>query len=147
MTFLTYREAFDRFDGGVRQVVGPQATAGIFATYPQAFLSLAGGFVDQVVGTALLMLLIFALGDGRNFAPEARFGPVLVGAAVVLIGMTLRLQRRVRDQPRARPGPAPVHARRRLGRRRLPRRQRLVVGADRGAAASAPCWAATCTTR
>ena len=91
VAFLTYREAFDRFDGGVRQVAGPQATAGIFATYPQPYLSLRGGFVDQVVGTALLMLLIFALGDTRNFAPEGRYGPVLVGAAVVLIGMSFGL--------------------------------------------------------
>jgi len=88
LTLLTYREAFDKFDGGVRQVTGAQATAGIFATYPQPFLSLAGGLVDQIVGTALLLLLVFALGDAKNFAPEGRFGPVLVGAAVVLIGMS-----------------------------------------------------------
>jgi MIP family channel proteins len=87
-TFLVYREAFDRFDGGVRQVAGAKATAGIFATYPQDFLStVPGGLIDQVVGTALLLLLVFALGDGRNFAAEARLQPVLVGAAVVLIGM------------------------------------------------------------
>lgn len=91
VAFLTYREAFDRFDGGVRQVLGPQATAGIFATYPQPYLSLLGGFVDQIVGTALLVLVIFALGDARNFAPEPRLGPVLVGAAVVLIGMSFGL--------------------------------------------------------
>jgi MIP family channel proteins len=87
VTFLTYREAFAHFDGGVRQVVGPQATAGIFATYPQPFLSTTGGLVDQVVGTALLVSLVFAIGDGKNFAPEPRIGPVIVGAAVVLIGM------------------------------------------------------------
>ena len=40
LTFVTYREAFDHFDGGVRQVTGAQATAGIFSTYPQPFLSL-----------------------------------------------------------------------------------------------------------
>ena len=91
VTFLTYREAFDRFDGGVRQVIGAQATAGIFATYPQPYLSLLGGLVDQVVGTALLMLVIFALGDARNAAPEPRVAPVLVGAAVVLIGMSFGL--------------------------------------------------------
>jgi len=68
-----------------------KATAGIFATYPQPYLSLLGGFVDQVVGTALLVLVIFALGDTRNFAPEPRLGPVLVGAAVVLIGMSFGL--------------------------------------------------------
>ncbi len=91
VTFLTYREAFHRFDGGVRQVTGAQATAGIFATYPQPYLSLLGGFVDQVVGTALLMLVIFAIGDARNSAPEPRVAPVLVGLLVVLIGMSFGL--------------------------------------------------------
>jgi glycerol uptake facilitator-like aquaporin len=88
VTFLTYREAFGHFDGGVRQVAGEKATAGIFATYPQPFLSaFPGGFVDQVVGTALLMLGIFALADRRNAGP-ATLGPVLVGALVAVIGMT-----------------------------------------------------------
>jgi MIP family channel proteins len=88
VTFVTYREAFSAFDGGVRQVAGEKATAGIFATYPQPFLSaFPGGFVDQVVGTALLLLVIFALGDRRNAGP-ASGGPVLVGALVVAIGMT-----------------------------------------------------------
>jgi MIP family channel proteins len=88
VTYLTYREAFDDFDGGLRRVVGDRATAGIFATYPQPFLSATGGLVDQIVGTALLLLVIFALGDARNLAPEPRGGPLLVGALVVLIGMT-----------------------------------------------------------
>jgi MIP family channel proteins len=89
VTFFTYHEAFDRFDGGVRQVTGPHATAGIFATYPQEFLStVPGGVVDQVVGTALLILVIFAIGDRRNSAPDAAIAPVLVGLVVVLVGMT-----------------------------------------------------------
>jgi MIP family channel proteins len=89
VTFFTYHEAFDRFDGGVRQVAGPHATAGIFATYPQEFLSnVPGGVVDQVVGTALLILVIFAIGDRRNSAPDAAIAPVLVGLVVVLVGMT-----------------------------------------------------------
>jgi MIP family channel proteins len=88
LTFLTYRAAFDHFDGGARQVAGAHGTAGIFATYPQPFLTLGGGMVDQVVGTAFLLVCIFALGDPRNFAPEPRISPVLVGLAVVVIGMT-----------------------------------------------------------
>lgn len=39
VVYLTYREALNVFDGGVRQVVGTQGTAGIWATYPQPFLS------------------------------------------------------------------------------------------------------------
>jgi MIP family channel proteins len=89
VTFATYREAFDRFDGGARQVAGPRATAGIFATYPQDFLSnVPGGLVDQIVGTALLILVIFALADRRNSPPDAAVAPVVVGLLVVLIGMS-----------------------------------------------------------
>jgi MIP family channel proteins len=87
-TFLAYREAFDRFDGGVRRVMGEKATAGIFATYPQPHLSILGGLVDQIVGTALLLLVIFALGDTRNSAPSPRTAPLVVGGLVVLIGMS-----------------------------------------------------------
>jgi glycerol uptake facilitator-like aquaporin len=72
----------------VRQVAGAQGTAGIFATYPQPFLSIPGGLVDQIVGTALLILVIFALTDRQNLAPESTLTPVLVGALVVVIGMT-----------------------------------------------------------
>ncbi len=89
VTFITYRDAFNHFDGGTRLVTGAKATAGIFSTYPQDFLSnVPGGLVDQIVGTALLLLLVLALGDQKNFAAEGRLQPILVGAAVVLIGMT-----------------------------------------------------------
>jgi MIP family channel proteins len=90
LTFVTYREAFTHFDGGVRQVTGAQATAGIFSTYPQPFLSLGGGFVDQLVGTALLMLGIFAISDRKNAGPAAG-GPVIVGVLVAAIGMSFGL--------------------------------------------------------
>src|SRR3954466_11419816 len=62
VVFVTYHEALNAFDGGVRQVLGPQGTAGIWATYPQPFLTvIPGGFVDQVVGTALLVGVIFGI--------------------------------------------------------------------------------------
>ena len=77
---------------GRRQVAGPQGTAGIFATYPQPFLSaVPGGLLDQVVGTALLIVLIFALTDGRNLAPDPRLAPVAFGLAVTVIGMAFGL--------------------------------------------------------
>ncbi len=87
VVYLTYYEALGQFDGGVRQVLGAQGTAGIWATYPQAFLStLPGGFIDQVVGTALLMAVICALTDTRNTPPGAGLAPVVVGLLVVGIG-------------------------------------------------------------
>jgi glycerol uptake facilitator-like aquaporin len=86
--FLTYREAFTAYDHGVRQIAGDLGTAGIFATYPQPFLSIAGGFVDQVIGTALLMATIFAIGDQRNNAPPGWLAPILVAGIVVAIGVS-----------------------------------------------------------
>lgn len=87
IVYLTYHEALAAFDGGVRQVLGDQGTAGIFATYPRPFLStFPGGFIDQVVGTAILMGLIFAISDARNVPPPAGLAPLLVGLLVVGIG-------------------------------------------------------------
>ena len=85
--YVTYHEALNAFDGGVRQVVGAQGTAGIWATYPQPFLStFPGGFIDQVVGTALLVGVIFGITDSRNSPAPAGQAPVLVGLLVVAIG-------------------------------------------------------------
>ncbi|HWQ32367.1 MAG TPA: MIP/aquaporin family protein [Blastocatellia bacterium] len=85
VTFLLYRDAFNAFDGGTRQM----ATAGIFATYPQPYLSTVGGLLDQIIGTAFLLLVICATGDARNLAPSGNLGPLIVGLLVVLIGMTM----------------------------------------------------------
>ena len=48
LTFILYFEKIHEFDGGVRAIVGPNATAGIFATYPGAHLSILGSMIDQV---------------------------------------------------------------------------------------------------
>jgi MIP family channel proteins len=89
VVFVVYREALGAFDGGLRQVLGPRGTAGIWATYPQPFLStFPGGFVDQVVGTALLVAGIFGITDTRNSPAPAGLAPVVVGLLVVLIGAT-----------------------------------------------------------
>ena len=89
VVFVTYHEALSAFDGGVRQVAGAQGTAGIWATYPQPFLSVfPGGFIDQIVGTALLVAGIFGITDSRNSPAPAGLAPVVVGLLVVLIGAT-----------------------------------------------------------
>jgi MIP family channel proteins len=87
VVFLTYREAFTAFDGGMRQVQGALGTAGIFATYPQPFLSTLGGLVDQVVGTALLMACVLAITDQRNAGPPSWLAAPMIGLLVVAIGV------------------------------------------------------------
>jgi MIP family channel proteins len=88
VVFLTYREALDTFDSGLRAISGPTGTAGIWATYPQPYLSIAGGFVDQVVGTALLLIGLFALVDAQNAKLPPYLVPAAAGLLVVVIGAT-----------------------------------------------------------
>lgn len=89
VVYITYAEALNAFDNGVRQVSGAMGTAGIWATYPQPFLStFPGGFIDQVVGTALLVAVIFGITDTRNSPAPAGLTPVIVGLLVLLIGAT-----------------------------------------------------------
>jgi glycerol uptake facilitator protein len=46
-----------------------------------------GGFRDQIIGTAILMMVILAITDLRNTSPAANLAPFIVGLLVVGIGM------------------------------------------------------------
>jgi glycerol uptake facilitator protein len=65
-------------------------TQGIFSTLPGnggPGVSIPTAFLDQVVGTAILVFVIFALTTAWNNPPLANLGPVVVGLLVVGIGM------------------------------------------------------------
>ena len=62
-------------------------TAGIFATFP-VVPGFWPGFFDQVVGTALLVGLILAIGDKFNAPPGANLAPLMIGLIVVAIGIS-----------------------------------------------------------
>lgn len=83
-----YYDALNAFDGGVRQILGVNGTAGIWATYPQDFLSTGNGFADQLFGTALLVSCILAILDRNNNSPDQGVAPVMIGLVVFVIGAT-----------------------------------------------------------
>jgi glycerol uptake facilitator protein len=63
---------------------------GIFSTLPGNGIegvSIATAFFDQIVGTAILVFVIFALTTASNNPPMSNLGPVVVGLLVVGIGM------------------------------------------------------------
>ncbi len=63
-------------------------TAGVFTTFPTFPAIPMAGLLDQIIGTALLLLCIMAVTDARNSGPSSRIAPILVGATVVAIGMS-----------------------------------------------------------
>jgi glycerol uptake facilitator protein len=76
LVYWNYRPAFEAFDPGLTH------TAGIFTTFPAFPAEPMAGLLDQVMGTALLMFLILAIGEQAT-----ELGPILVGLVVVAIGM------------------------------------------------------------
>ncbi|MEU9832393.1 MIP/aquaporin family protein [Streptosporangium sp. NPDC048047] len=65
-------------------------TQGVFSTLPgngSLPVGLWGAFRDQVMGTAILLFLIFAVIDVLNTPPGANLAPFVIGLIVVAIGM------------------------------------------------------------
>lgn len=93
LVYINYADAirsYERSAGIVRGAAESVATAGIFMTGPAAYYGggLVGPFVDQVLGTALLVLGVFALTDERNQPPKGNLAPLAVGLLVAAIGMS-----------------------------------------------------------
>ncbi|MFM9034217.1 MAG: MIP/aquaporin family protein [Mycobacterium sp.] len=64
-----------------------KATQGIFSTSPDANVSIYTAFTDQMIGTAILVAVIFALTSAVNNPPLANTGPLIIGLLVVAIGL------------------------------------------------------------
>jgi glycerol uptake facilitator protein len=82
LVYQNYSPAFRRVD--------PQllSTAAVFTTFPAFPEMLQAGFLDQVIGTGLLLLLIFAITDEFNSPPGPALAPLMIGLVVVAIGMS-----------------------------------------------------------
>jgi len=81
IVYWEYRPAFQKADPLLER------TANIFTTFPAFPQVPMAGFLDQTIGTALLLLLIFAISDERN-TPTGSLAPILIGLVVVAIGMS-----------------------------------------------------------
>lgn len=79
---VVYSDAINRVDPG-----HTKATQGIFSTSPDVGVSLPTAFLDQIVGTAILVAVIFALTSAVNNPPLGNTAPLFIGLLVVAIGL------------------------------------------------------------
>jgi glycerol uptake facilitator len=82
LVYKNYLPAFHQVDPQLER------TAGVFTTFPAFPAILQAGFLDQVIGTGLLLLFIFAITDEYNTPPGANMAPLMIGLVVVAIGMS-----------------------------------------------------------
>ncbi|MFI6244937.1 MIP/aquaporin family protein [Streptomyces sp. NPDC051016] len=93
LVYLVYHDAINAFDAASKppKVGGhTEATFSIFATFPAPYFhgGIWGPLIDQIVGTAFLVMFIVAVVDLRNTAVGANLGPLVVGFVVAAIGMS-----------------------------------------------------------
>ncbi len=64
------------------------ASYSIFATFPAPYFhgAIGGPLIDQIVGTAFLVMLVVAVIDARNTAVGSNMGPLIIGFIVAAIG-------------------------------------------------------------
>src|ERR1700724_1599920 len=82
LVYRNYLPAFHQFDPQLEKTAGVFTTFPAFPAWPQA------GFLDQVIGTALLLLMVLAITDEQNIPPGANLAPLMIGLVVVAIGMS-----------------------------------------------------------
>ncbi|MEV0180461.1 MIP/aquaporin family protein [Streptomyces sp. NPDC050625] len=88
-----YHDAINAYDTASKDPhVGGKtlATFSIFATFPAPYFhgGVWGPLIDQIVGTAFLLLFVVAVIDLRNTAVQANLGPLVIGFAVAAVGMS-----------------------------------------------------------
>ncbi|MEA2269518.1 MAG: glycerol uptake facilitator protein [Solirubrobacteraceae bacterium] len=92
LVYVVYKGAIDSFERANNITRGEQSsvtTYSIFATFPAPyFTTVIGPLVDQIVGTAFLVLFIFAVTDEVNQPVRANLAPVVVGFIVVAVGIS-----------------------------------------------------------
>jgi glycerol uptake facilitator len=93
LVYLVYHYAIDAYNLAAHTPKSSGkalASYSIFATFPAPFFhgSIVGPLIDQIVGTAFLVLFVVAVIDARNTAVGSNLGPLIIGLIVAAIGMS-----------------------------------------------------------
>jgi glycerol uptake facilitator protein len=92
LIYLNYKQAINAFEAANDITRGEEnsvPTFSIFATFPAEYYSNAAGpFLDELIGTALLVGIVLAVSDEFNLAPRANMAPLIIGFIVFAIGLS-----------------------------------------------------------
>jgi MIP family channel proteins len=81
--YAVYKDALEDYTKGKYGI----DTAGIWATFPQSYLSSGTALFDQIIGTFILLIVVMAVTDPRNMEVNKGMYPLYVGLTVGAIGM------------------------------------------------------------
>jgi glycerol uptake facilitator protein len=92
LVYLNYKDAIKGYEHATGAVRGEQssiASYSIFATFPAPYFhNNVGPFIDEMVGTALLVGVVLAVIDQLNLPPKGNLAPWIIGIIVAGVGMS-----------------------------------------------------------
>jgi aquaglyceroporin related protein len=81
-----YVPAIDMYQGkGVRTILGEHETGSLFVTVPDSMATPATAFFNEIVASAVLGLVVFAVGDDSNSPPGDGMSGLIIGLTVTMI--------------------------------------------------------------
>ncbi|KAI7898422.1 aquaporin-like protein [Cokeromyces recurvatus] len=86
--YILIQPALTNFDHGERQILGEFGTAGIFGTYAPPHVTLGTAVASEMVGTALLLLIVMVSGHPNNL-PFKRAQGIMVAVGIMILVMSL----------------------------------------------------------
>jgi glycerol uptake facilitator protein len=90
LVYWVYHDAIRAFEGeaGITRD-GGVGSVGIFVTGPAGYIGNYGdAILSEAVGTAFLLIFVFAVVDLMNLPPRANLAPLIIGLCVFAIGMS-----------------------------------------------------------
>lgn len=85
LAWFLFRDSIYHFDPALT----PALTGKAFYTLPQTWVSPASAFFNEFVGAAILVCIVFALGDDQNSPPGAGMNALILGLTNFLIVLAL----------------------------------------------------------
>jgi glycerol uptake facilitator protein len=92
LVYLNYKDSIKAYEGATHAARGQAssiASYSIFATFPAGYFhNPVGPFIDELIGTALLVGIVLAVIDEFNLPPKSNLAPWIIGLIVAAIGMS-----------------------------------------------------------
>ncbi|CAO3682447.1 unnamed protein product [Rhizopus stolonifer] len=82
LLYTIVEPAITQFDHGKRQILGELGTASIFGTYPPLYVGTGSAVVSEIMGTALLLMVVMVTGHPNNLPFRTAQG------AMIALGIT-----------------------------------------------------------
>ncbi|KAI0294679.1 aquaporin [Multifurca ochricompacta] len=90
IVFANYSEGINIFEGGNgRRTL---KSAGLFSTYPLAYVSSANCFFDEFIGAFVLLFVVFAVSDRHNSTLHPGLIPLVIFILILGIGAAFGMQ-------------------------------------------------------